>query len=81
MGTRAYQTIEKHSLAANEQTPPNPQGRPWAADRYLPSDLADGDFQEHSLPLVHYGLLGRQGGPKFVLWLFFFENNARIPVK
>lgn len=31
--------IEKHSLAANGEGQ-----RPWAADRYLPSDLADGDF-------------------------------------
>lgn len=67
--TRACQTIEKHSLAANEV----PQ-RPWAADRYLPSDLADGDFQSTASLSCTTGSLARKEGRS----LFYGAGKQRI---
>lgn len=60
--------IEKHSLAATEYP-----GRPWAADRYLPSDLADGDFQSTaSFSCTNASLAGKE-----VRSLFYGSRKQR----
>lgn len=67
--TRACQTIEKHSLAANGVTQ-----RPWSADRYLLSDLADGDFHSTASLSCTTGSLARKEGRS----LFYGSGKQRI---
>lgn len=53
---KSLSNIQKHSLAANQRA-----GRPWAADRYLPSDLADGDFHSTaSFSCTNASLAGKE---------------------
>lgn len=66
---RACQTSRSIRSRQNE-----PLQRPWAADRYLPSDLADGDFQSTaSLSCTTASLACKEGRS-----LFYGSGKQRI---
>lgn len=69
--TRACQTSRSIRSRQDE-----PLQRPWAADRYLPSDLADGDFQSTaSLSCTTASLACKEGRS-----LFYGSGKQRIPL-